>query len=121
MDGKRIRNDIILLLCLLVTAGAVWCALTLLKAPGEYVLVIVDGRETARYRLDSELTTDIETEGGHINTLVITGGKAEITSADCPDKLCVNQKPISRAGESIICLPHKLVIRIEGAGEVDAP
>ena len=49
------------------------------------MLVIVDGRETARYRLDSELTTDIETEDGHINTLVITGGKAEITSADCPE------------------------------------
>ena len=56
-----------------------------------------------------------------MNTLVINGGKASIVSADCPDKLCVHQQEISKAGESIICLPHKLVVRIEGTGEVDAP
>ena len=36
-------------------------------------------------------------------------------SAKCPDKLCVQQKAISKSGESIICLPYKIVVRVEGA------
>ncbi len=32
--------------------------------------------------------------------------------ADCPDKLCVKQGKISKSGESIICLPHKVVVKI---------
>ena len=62
---------------------------------------------------------DIVTEDGHVNTLVIEGGRARIEAADCPDKLCVKQRAISKAGESIICLPHKLVIRISGESGVD--
>lgn len=121
MNKKRVRNDIILLLVLLIAAGAVWLALTLSARTGEYVVITIDGVETARYRLDTELKTDIVSDDGHVNTLVISGGAANIVSADCPDKLCVHQHEISKAGESIICLPHKLVVRIEGTGEVDAP
>ena len=42
--------------------------------------------------------------------------------ADCPDKLCVHQKAVSRDGESIICLPNKVVVSIEGGEdrEMDA-
>ena len=46
------------------------------------------------------------------NLLMISDGTAFVSDADCPDKLCVKQRAISRNGESIICLPHKLVIRI---------
>ena len=34
--------------------------------------------------------------------------------ADCPDRLCVRQGAVSRVGESIICLPHELVVTVEG-------
>jgi hypothetical protein len=53
---------------------------------------------------------------------VIENNTARIKEADCPDELCVHQKEISKTGESIICLPHKLVIRISGGEEkeVDA-
>ena len=49
--------------------------------------------------------------------MTIQDGQAFIEEADCPDKLCVKHKPISRNGESIICLPHKLAIRIVGGEE----
>ena len=53
---------------------------------------------------------------------MIEDGKADMVWADCPDKLCVNQKAISREGESIICLPNKVVISSVGGEEreVDA-
>ena len=30
--------------------------------------------------------------------------------ADCPDKLCTKQPAVDKNGESIICLPHQVVI-----------
>ena len=76
--------------------------------------MLIDGTETARYPLDKDLRIDIETEGGHVNTLVIEDGKAFIEKADCPDGLCVKQGRIFEEGETVICLPHKVVVRIEG-------
>ena len=52
-------------------------------------------------------------DGDVTNTLVIKGGVADMTSADCPDHLCVKQKAISKEGESIICLPNKVVVTVK--------
>lgn len=48
------------------------------------------------------------------NLLCISDGKIRMESADCKDQICVHHKPISGIHESIICLPHKLVIEIVG-------
>jgi hypothetical protein len=53
--------------------------------------------------------------------LVIKDGKAFIQNADCPDKICAEHKPISKTGETIVCLPHKLVIEITENEENDQP
>ena len=50
---------------------------------------------------------------------VIKDGKAWVKEADCPDKICAKHRPISRSGESIICLPHKLVITVVNEKETD--
>lgn len=119
MDKKRIRNDLILLASILLAALAAWGVLKLAQRPGKYVVVEIDGKTSAVYPLDTDLRLDIKTEGGHVNTLVISEGRAYVESADCPDKLCVKQHAVSRTGETVICLPHKLVIRIAGEGGVD--
>lgn len=43
----------------------------------------------------------------------IKDGYADCTEADCRDGLCVNQKKISKVNETIVCLPHKVIIEIE--------
>ena len=47
----------------------------------------------------------------------IKDGQADITKASCPDKICVDQRPVSRQGESLVCLPNKVVVEIENGGE----
>ncbi len=47
----------------------------------------------------------------------IHDGKADVTEADCPDKLCVHQKAISKTHETIVCLPNKVVVEVTGEGE----
>ncbi|MBO4848014.1 MAG: NusG domain II-containing protein [Clostridia bacterium] len=119
MKNKRLRNDIILSVALLVLAIAAWGVIRFTHKTGEFAVVEIDGKETARYPLGDDMSVEIVTGDGHVNTLVIAGGRASVVSADCPDKLCVKQPAISRTGETIICLPHRLVIRIEGESGVD--
>lgn len=54
-----------------------------------------------------------------VNLVRAERGRIAVISADCPDRDCVRRGYISRPGESAVCLPGRLVIRISGAGEVD--
>lgn len=117
--NMKLRNDIILLLALLIAAAAVWGVISLTKKAGEYVVVEIKGFEVGRYRLDVDRVVTLDCPGGHVNELVIESGEAHIASADCPEQLCVKHRPIKMSGESIICLPHRVVVRIEGEGGVD--
>ena len=86
------------------------------------VAVYQDGQRIADYSLREDQTLAIPWEEEYYNLLLIENGEASITDADCPDQLCVRQRSISRKGESIICLPHRLVIQIESneESELDA-
>lgn len=56
----------------------------------------------------------IECDDG-INTIYVEHGAISVKFADCPDQICVNQGSISDSLVPIICLPHRLVIKIQGA------
>ena len=122
-DSKNIaprRSDLYLILgCLLaaLVLGGLWL---LLRRDGATVIVEQNGRETARYALAEDRTVRIEGAGGY-NLLVIEGGEAWLLEADCPNLLCVKTGKIRYAGQSIVCLPHKLAVRIVGgASALDA-
>ena len=106
------KNDIILIAVLLLVSAAGFLLFNALKTGGDTVVVLIDGVERASYSLSLDREEVIETAGG-INTLVISGGKAYIKDADCPDGICVSHRAVSMVGETIVCLPHSLVIKIE--------
>ena len=112
--------DIVLILVLLVVSGAAFALRELTAGHGAEAVVTVDGVETMRLPL-AEDTEVLLGEGDATNLLVIKDGRASVTEASCPDKVCVHTGEISRTGETIVCLPHKLVVSIEGSEqEVDA-
>lgn len=82
------------------------------KQAGDYVVVSVNGEEVARYPLDKDFETDIITQDG-VNTLTVKEGKAYVSYASCPDLICVGHRAVSNVGETIVCLPNKVVISIE--------
>lgn len=116
---KKLRNDIILGLAVIVAAAGVWLGSELLKEDGAFAVVTVNGIETAKYRLDTDAEIRLESENGGYNILVIKDGKADITEASCPDHVCVDQRAISKTGEAITCLPNKTVITVEGPDEAE--
>ena len=84
---------------------------------GASVEVTVDGKVYGTYPLDEDDEIPSRKDGKTTNLLVIKDGKADVTEADCPDKLCVHQKAISKTNETIVCLPNKVVVQVIGAGE----
>ena len=78
---------------------------------GDYVQIEVDTKIVDVLPLDTDTEKNIKTDKG-TNKLVIKDGKAKMIEADCPDGICVNHKSINRSGESIICLPHKVVVTV---------
>ncbi len=114
--------DWILLCCAIGTALLLLLSESVFRTDGTYAVVSVDGTEAARYMLSEEKNELIQgVEGGYVR-LVIHDGRADVTEASCPDHLCVHQAKISKAGEMIVCLPNKVVIRVVGGEEasVDA-
>lgn len=108
---KRLRNDIILILTIvLVTVISVFLYFALQKN-GDNAYLIKNGEQIAVYSLKENLTIPI-TDENNTNVLVIEDGKAYMSQANCPDKICVNHRPVSKVGETIVCLPAKLVVEI---------
>ncbi|MBD5463949.1 MAG: NusG domain II-containing protein [Lachnospiraceae bacterium] len=117
---KKIKNDMILLMGILLTALMLWLVPLLLnKGAPAVVRILQDGQEIGTYSVLEDQTISIPYEEEGYNLLLISGGQVSVSDADCPDGLCVRQRAITRNGESIICLPHKLVIQIESKEESD--
>ena len=120
-NNRNIRkNDIILILIVVIIAGLAFLIhnVTGSKSAGT-ITVKVDGVIEGTYSLLEN--QEIEINGGS-NILIIKDGEADMIEADCPDKLCVKQKSISKNKESIICLPNKVVVEVESSesSEYDA-
>ena len=112
--NRKSRNDVLFIAVLLLIVALAGAAFFFLRGEGDSVTVSVDGKHYGTYPLHTDLTLSIRTgEGGEQqNLLVIRDGKALVESATCPDGICAAHKPISREGESIVCLPHRVVITV---------
>ncbi|WMJ85695.1 NusG domain II-containing protein [Anaerocolumna sp. MB42-C2] len=113
------RNDIILIIIILVFAAAGLLFMNFTKKDGDMVVVKVDGKVYKELPLNKDTTFEITGVRGGRNLLVIKDGHADVVDATCPDKLCVNQRQIDKDGETIVCLPNKVVVEIESSKESD--
>ena len=84
---------------------------------GSMLSVYQEGVLTKELSLDSDVEFVIE--GDYKNVITIKDGKAAITESDCPGTDCVHSGWIHEAGRSIVCLPNRVELRIEGTSEVD--
>ena len=100
------KKDAVLILTVLLIAGAAF---------GVHEFAGGDGADTVTVKVDGK-DQKIRINGG-TNILTIKNGKAKMTDADCPDQLCVHQKAASKNHESIICLPNKVVVEVDGSEE----
>lgn len=109
------------LVALTVAVLAVACAWTVWGGQDESgaltAVVSVDGVETEQLALE-EAERTIQA-GGYTLRLRLTETEVWVESSDCPTQDCVHTGHISRSGQSIVCLPARVIVRLEGGETVD--
>lgn len=111
-----IKKADIILLILIVAAGLIISFGPLAKeAGGTDVLVTLNGETYGIYSLFEDQTITVESDG-HTNVIIIEDGTVRMDSATCKNQICVNHGKISLKGDSIVCLPNRVVVEIEGEG-----
>ena len=111
----KVRNDMLLVGIILLIAAAVFCIYKLNSVEGTVVHVLVAGENKYTFPLNEDLEKKIITVNGE-NVILIKDGKVSVKSADCPDRICVKHRFISKNGETIVCLPHKIVVEVSDEG-----
>lgn len=77
--------------------------------------------------LDGTVTFDLAREGTYsiagplgTATLKVRGSKAVLENAPCPLKICESMGPVEKAGETILCLPNRISVKVTGEVFIDA-
>ncbi|MCF0253624.1 MAG: NusG domain II-containing protein [Duodenibacillus sp.] len=109
-----------------------WCMILagafLLCLGAGFLLLKLPGGTVANVYRDGELIWSVDlakvtapfeksfTDESGTNTLLVEPGRISMSFADCPDLVCVNTGTISNGAMPIVCLPHRLAVRIEKTG-----
>ena len=117
------KNDKILIGVLLGITVILFLVLFVIRQNtinGEAV-VLVEGKEVGRYPLAIDRVVEISGLCGE-NSLTIEYGKAWMSEAVCPDKICMDFGKIHYNTEMIVCRPGGIVVIIENGdtSELDA-
>lgn len=102
---------VILIVVIVAAALAIWFACKQ-EQTADCVQIELAGELYGSYSLSQNQAILVESEYGK-NKIVIENGQVSMQEADCPDRYCVAHHAISKAGETIVCLPHKLVVEIK--------
>ncbi|AQY52418.1 hypothetical protein UE46_01690 [Listeria weihenstephanensis] len=127
------RWDVIIIILLTVLSFLPLAIFTYAKSqepaapPGsetKLVAVIkVDGKEYKSVDLTGHTgkeTFRIKADDGDYNDIEVKDEKIRISAANCNDQVCVRVGSISKLGETIVCLPHKVVIEVQSTtGETE--
>lgn len=104
----------------LLTSGIILYSSARAKYQAQYIEISANGALYKRIPFSSstEETIDLKTDLGE-NIVKISKGVVRILDADCPDKLCIKEGSISNPGQSLVCLPNKVVVEIKGIKDAE--
>lgn len=111
------KRDLLIFLLAAVLAGVGF--LQWLPKSGAPVAVIEqNGQEVRRVELSSIIQPETMVLEGEISvTVLLEPGQVSIVHSDCPDQICVNTGVLTRPGQSAVCLPARVAVRIVGKSE----
>ena len=119
---QRLKKQDVLLIGSILLAALLLSVIFHLQAKKDAgaVRVQIGDAIFAEYPLGEDREVPLTGFDGGSNLLIIQNGAAWIAEADCPDRLCVKQGKISKKGEMILCLPHRIIVTvISGTQETD--
>ena len=106
------KNDVILGGGILVIALVLFLVMHLTRnEAGNQIRITVDGAVYGTYSLEQDQVIEVK-ENDFYNRIRIQDGAAYMEEANCPDGYCEEQGKISGRTQTIVCLPHKLVVEV---------
>ena len=114
---QKLATAILVLVILALSAG-MWLyrahrlqAGSALSSQDLLVVIEAEGEQLYAVPLSDDNELPVLTGRGE-NIVQIKDGIARVESADCKNQICVHSQPISHPGETIVCLPHRVVVSI---------
>lgn len=106
------KKDLILGAGIIVIALAMLLVMQLTRGEeGNQIQITLDGKIYGTYSLSKDQTIEVK-DGDFYNRIRIEDGKAYMEEVNCPDGYCEEQGKISGHTQTIVCLPHKLVVEV---------
>lgn len=105
----RLKKGDVVIICSTVIAFVLSIVLLIsLSKQGERVVVKQNNKIVFDQGIEKDETVHIGT-----NTIVIKNGIVYMENATCKNQVCVKSGKISKKGESIVCLPNKVIVEIK--------
>lgn len=119
-NKKQFKREIILLLVVVIIALVIYLInIFSTKKANSRVQIYIDGVLNNTVDIEEGKTYDV-IQGNYKNTLLFTKNGVKVVYSNCDNQLCVHQGEVNAdnyktrvMGNSIICLPHNLAIRLE--------
>lgn len=126
-SGRGLKRGDVVLIAIVLAAVAAFAVLqgapALADADGDAAgWAVVQNAEGFYQELPLSEDTRLEVtcaEGS--NTVVVSGGAVQVEEADCKNQVCVQAGAVNRAGDVIVCLPHRMVVQVVAHPDDAAP
>lgn len=114
------KSDIMLLLLIIVIGVASMIIVSRAKEGSGLVVIEKSGKLYGKYSLNQDIRIPLDVDGEH-NLIIIKDGEVKMQESNCQGQDCVRIGSISQSGQSIVCLPHRLLVKItDSRGGYDA-
>lgn len=113
-------GDAFIFLAILAAACGIWLHLVLLQTDQTYGEIWLDGELYQQIKLDDNTKDTIQMEGKNSEiTIEVDGRQMRFILSECPDHTCERTGWISGVGQTAVCLPNRVMIKITGGSGDD--
>ena len=116
---KNKKNDYILIIILIILLIIICLVLESKKERGNTAVIYYENEQVLEIPLDSPLQTYEVMGANGIVKIVAGNGKIKVEEENSPFHLCSKQGWIDSSIQTIVCLPNKIVVKIEDQKELD--
>lgn len=122
LRSLRLRpGDFVITAVVLAIAAGVAAPFLMGGSETLYAEIYEDDALVGRVLLAEGYQETVTIEGAVVNVIEIDGRTVRFAESTCPDQVCVHTGELTRAGQTAVCLPNRVIVRLTGAeAEVDA-
>ncbi|GFH43198.1 protein export element [Lactococcus hodotermopsidis] len=104
--------DFVLIITLMLASFTPFLFFSNNQKPSNIAQLRINGKIIKNFDLTENQNYTYKDTDGDINKIVVRDGKIGIIYATCADQICVRKGFVDKSGQTIICLPHQLVIEV---------